>query len=161
MLPLPISPADALAQIIAPGLALLPKLLTSRDSKVMLLAIALQESGLKHRIQIMGPARGLWQFERIGVAGVLEHAASRVMALEVCEGRGVVPEPRNVHDALARDDLLACAFARLNLFTDPRPLPRAGETAAAWATYKRVWRPGKPHLHRWQENYPLAVQEVA
>ncbi len=161
MLPLPITPVDALAQIIEPGLALLPALLTTRGSKTMLLAIALQESGLKHRRQITGPARGLWQFERIAVTHVLQHAASAAMALDVCKARGVVPESRSVHDALMRDDLLACAFARLNLFTDAQPLPCVGEIAAAWATYKRVWKPGKPHLNRWQDNYPLAVEAVA
>jgi hypothetical protein len=147
---------------VTPALALLPAVLDSRDARVMLLAVALQESGLKYRRQIHGPALGLWQFEQgDGVHGVLQHATARLMALGVCEARGVVPIDHEVYAALERDDLIACAFARLLLFTDPKSSPKAGEMAAAWALYLRTWRPGRPHLSRWETNYPRAVEAVA
>ena len=46
----------------------------SPEAELLLLAIALQESGCTHRAQIKGPARGYWQFERGGgFAGILAH----------------------------------------------------------------------------------------
>ena len=83
-LPFPISPQDALTQIVRPALAMLPARMSSPQAAVQMLAQALQESRLKHRRQIRGPARGLWQFETGGIAGVLRHSASKVHARSVC-----------------------------------------------------------------------------
>ncbi|XFB08402.1 hypothetical protein AAGT13_00040, partial [Azotobacter salinestris] len=92
------------------------------------LTIGLQESGLIHRRQIGGPARGWWQFEQGGgVAGVLRHPASAGYARGVCTARKVSPEPGIVWAELEHDDTLAAAFARLLLWTDPAPLPEVGE----------------------------------
>lgn len=151
-----------LRTVVEPGLALLPSPMDSDAARVMLLAIGLQESRLIHRRQIGGPARGLWQFERGGgVVGVLRHRASAELAEDVCEQRGVEPTPAKLYEALALDDLLACAIARLLLFTDPRPLPRADAPAeAGWAYYIRNWRPGKPHRHTWDAFHAKAVDAV-
>src|SRR5688500_15339808 len=96
MLPLPISPVDAVSMIVEPALLLLPESMTSKKATCLLIAIALQESRLTYRKQLgNGPARGLWQFERAGgVAGVLSHAASKRHAIRACSERGVPPEPR-------------------------------------------------------------------
>lgn len=148
--------------VIGPGLALLPSGMDTPEARVMLLAIGLQESRMVHRRQIGGPARGLWQFERGGgVVGVLTHAASKHLAVRVCHERGVEPTSAKVYPALAVDDLLATAFARLLLFTDPRPMPRpeAGPEPA-WAYYIRNWRPGKPHRHTWDDFHAQAVASV-
>jgi len=75
---------NALTQIIRPALAELSPPLQGAGAEVMLLAIGLQESRLIHRKQIQGPARGLWQFERAGVQGVLTHPASRALAADLC-----------------------------------------------------------------------------
>ncbi len=40
-------------------------------ARVLMLAIAGQESAWKYRAQVGGPARGFWQFEVTGVDGVL------------------------------------------------------------------------------------------
>src|SRR5699024_10369063 len=70
-LPLPISLADAQTRILDPALSLLPAVMDTHQARVMLLAIALQESDLAYREQIGGPAHGLWMFERGGgVKGV-------------------------------------------------------------------------------------------
>lgn len=131
------------------------------EARVLMLAIGLQESRFQHRRQIRGPARGFWQHEAGGgTAGVLRHEASRARALRVCQARGVVPVPSIVNEALATDDLLAACFARLLLFTDPRPLPRIGDAAGAWDYYIWNWRPGKPHRHTWGELYARAVAAV-
>ena len=158
-LPLPISPADALAHIIDPALRLLPPALTSDEACVLVLAIFLQESALRTRVQDgSGPARGLGQFERGGgVVGVLQHRATEAMARALCAVRGVPATSYSVYTSLAGDDLLAAGFARLLLYTDPAPLPPLGAVDTAWAYYKRTWRPGKPRPDDWPDNYATAL----
>lgn len=149
------------AQAIAPALALLPARMKSPAAEIMLLAIGLQESRFTHRRQVRGPARGFWQFERGGgVAGVLRHPVSREHALRVCDARGVQPVPEQVYQRLEHDDVLAAAFARLLLWTDPAPLPAVGEVDRAWDLYMRTWRPGKPHRQTWDALYARAMDEV-
>lgn len=158
-------PVDAL-QAIDSALALLPQAMDSAPARVMLQAIGLQESRLTARVQIVngggqGPARGLWQFERGGgCAGVLKHSASRYWMHSVCTARGVKPSPAELWAALATDDVLAAAAARLLLFTDPKRLPVLGDIEGAWALYLRVWRPGKPHWHTWPALYAQAADVV-
>ena len=150
------------AQAIEPAFLLLPARMESREATVMLLAIGLQESRFENRRQIGGPARGFWQFERGGgVAGVLRHPASRDAALKVCDARGVSPVPEQVYQRLEFDDVLAAAFARLLLFTDPAKLPKPGDADGAWQLYLRTWRPGKPHPHTWPELYAQALEATA
>ncbi len=145
-------------EAILPALALLPARMNSPAAVALLLAIGLQESRLTHRRQIGGPARGLWQFERGGgVRGVLEHPSSKALAAAVCEARGVEPIASRVYDALEDDDVLAAAFARLLLWTDPKPLPAMGDTQAGWDCYIRTWRPGKPHRRTWDALYAQAA----
>lgn len=158
-LPLPISPADALSHIIRPALRLLPSPLTSAPAMVLVLAIFLQESGLRARVQSGGgPARGLAQFERGGgVVGVLQHDATEAMARALCAVRGVPATSYSVYTSLAGDDLLAAGFARLLLYTDPAPLPALGAADAAWAYYERNWKPGKPRPADWPDNYATAL----
>lgn len=146
---------------INPALALLPERMDTPAARVMLLSIGLQESRFTHRRQIGGPARGLWQFEQGGgVRGVLTHPASAAHARKICEARGVAPEAPAVYERLEHDDVLAAAFARLLLWTDPKTLPLIGDADAAWALYLRTWRPGKPHRQTWDVLYGQAVAEV-
>ena len=156
------TPAEVVRDsIIEPTyMGVLPGRFASRAATVLLLAIGLQESRLVFRQQIGGPARGLWQFERGGVAGVLAHAASDRFARAACLIRGVVPTAATIYDRLAHDDLLACAFARLLLYTDPRPLPAPGEVEASWSYYLRTWRPGKPHRATWDALYASAIAAI-
>ena len=99
------------------ALALLPPKMDSVEARVLLLAIALQESGFKSRRQYgNGPARGYWQFEAAGgVIGVLAHHSTASRARIVCGLRDVKPVVQDVHAALEFDDVLAAAFARLLL----------------------------------------------
>jgi hypothetical protein len=136
----------------------LPGRFASEAATVMLLAIGQQESRFAHRQQIGGPARGFWQFEeRGGVRGVLYHQATARHARAVCALRDVMPYAPSVYGALHTDDLLACAFARLLLFTDPYPLPQPGMIITAWDYYLRNWRPGKPHRSTWDTLYTSAL----
>lgn len=146
---------------IEPALALLPAKMDTPAARVMLLAIGLQESRFQHRRQIGGPARGFWQFEQGGgVRGVLTHAASAVLARQVCEVRGVAPTSAAVYGQLESDDVLAAAFARLLLWTDPAQLPALTDSKSGWDLYARTWRPGKPHPQTWPALHALAVAEV-
>lgn len=148
-------------QAIEPAFALLPAQMNSPEALVMLLAIGSQESRFRHRRQVGGPARGFWQFERGGgVAGVLSHPSSREHARRICISRGIEPVAQAVYEWLERDDVLAAAFARLLLWTDPQPLPAVNDADGSWQLYLRTWRPGKPHRHTWDALHEAAMEEV-
>lgn len=161
------SPKEALTEAIGPALGLLPAAMDTREARVMLLAIALQESRLEHRRQLgNGPARGLWQFEcgneatRGGVTGVFLHEASRYWLDRLCAARGVQFSPWHIYPALERDDVLAAGVARLLLFTDRARLPAVDDADAGWALYMRTWRPGKPHPETWARFHAEALGAV-
>ena len=153
-------------QAVHEALRLLPPAMDSKEARVMLYAIGLQESRFTHRAQVIdgggkGPARGYWQFERGGgVTGVLRHPASRFWMSSACNARNVPAQPMNVWLALENDDVLAAAAARLLLFTDPAKLPAIGEQATSLRYYLRVWRPGKPHPETWPECYKTAIEAI-
>lgn len=134
--------------------AIISESFDSPAARAMLWAVGRQEGRMEHRRQIGGPARGLWQFERGGgVKGVLTHKASKFHAIALCKARDIEPTALAVYAALADDDILACGFARLLLYTDPAslPPPRPALAQTAWAYYKRNWRPGKPHRQTWDK----------
>ena len=169
MITLPIPVPVLLQHIIAPALQMLPAKLDSAQARVMLVAIALQESKLNHRWQVLssggkGPARGLWQFElgteasKGGVWGVYLHPASAKLLREVCAQRGIPCVPRAIWQAIETDDILAAAVARLLLLTDPFSLPGLQDSGGAWRLYaQRCWRPGKPHPQTWAGYHARAV----
>lgn len=140
----------------------LPGKFRSTEATVQLLAIGLQESRFEHRVQVGGPAHGFWQFERGGgVRGVLSHEATKPYALAACAIRGCPPLAEDVYRRIVDDDLLACAFARLLLYSDPKPLPVPGQVEGAWGYYLRNWRPGKPHRSTWDGLYRQAMEAMA
>lgn len=156
-----VTPDFFLRCAIKPALDLLPVKMDSDGGKSMVLAIALQESGLEHRRQIGGPARGYCQFEVSGVRGVLAHPASKPHILHVLkaldyDGVGV-PE---CYEIIEDNDVVAAAFARLLLWTLPDPLPNAGEYDESWRQYIQCWRPGKPHRETWDQCYTTAWATV-
>jgi hypothetical protein len=156
-------------EAINPALALLPPKMDSREARVMLLAIGLQESRFMFRFQKIagrpyekGPARGFWQFERGGgVHGVMSHEATKEMAEALCHERAVPFDSVLVHARLETDDVLAAAFARLLLWADRGKLPALGAShEAAWECYVRNWRPGKPHRETWDEFHAQARAQI-
>lgn len=156
----------------------LPQQMDSWESRVLLLAIGGTESNFEHRDQldhrglpgVIGPACGFWQFElgnpakmRNGVSGVMGHQAARYWLHRAVSIADLPFEPRAVWAALTKPefDLLACALARLLLFTDPYKLPALGDEQGAWNLYaKRTWRPGKPHRERFARWYSEALRLV-
>ena len=156
------TPGQALDAAVIPALKELGSKYDSPRARVLLLAIAGQESGLEYRRQQPGPARGLWQFEQGGgVRGVLRHAASTKDAARLCLDHGVLPTPAALYSALEHDDVLAAGISRLLLWTLPGSLPTIGDENGAWAQYIEAWRPGKPHRDHWAANYRAAVSAVS
>jgi hypothetical protein len=125
-------------------------------ARCLLLAIAGQESGWSQRIQQPGgQARGYWQCEKNGgVLAALEGHDTRDELVRFCQAIDVPPGLDEVYEAIAWNDTLAYLVARLNLLLDPPPLPAIGDITASWATYLRVWKPGKPDESRWMGVYP-------
>src|SRR5688500_12110907 len=112
-------------RVVIPGaLELLPPRMDTPAARALLLAIALQESGgLKHRRQMArGPARSFWQGEITGgMILVLDHEATEEYAHAVLEllvyptsGKG---RDQRVWEAIEHNDVLACALARLLLWS--------------------------------------------
>jgi hypothetical protein len=147
------------AHTIPAAYALLPAAMCSDAATAMLLAIALQESRFEERRQIEnGPARGFWQFERGGgVRGVLTHPStephiSKVLAALRYGGATTT----DCHEAITHNDVLACVFARLLLWSMPGKLPDKHRPEKGWTQYLRGWRPGKPHPETWDGNFGVA-----
>lgn len=144
------------------AMSLLPSAMNSVNAKAMLIAIGMQESRFENRRQMYdGPARGFWQFEQGGgVRGVLSHPATKPNALAVLGRLGYSMYPTDVWNAIEHNDILACCFARLNLWWIPGALPGPGEHEKSWAYYIEGWRPGKPHRGTWDEFYDEAWQTL-
>ena len=145
------TPKDLQRVAIEPALTLLPAKMTGGFR--LLLAIALQESGITHRRQTpTGAARGFWQFEPIGIAGVESHPATAQYATEVRIALSVKRD--EVYEAIQYNDVLAAAYARLLLWRHPSALPLDEE--GAWRYYLDLWAPGQPHRHRWSKAWSAA-----
>ena len=159
------TPSDLLTNVVCPTLAKLAERwgdhIDSQAARLLLTAIAIQESGLRTRVQDdNGPGHGLWQFEPEGVADVMKHPVSGPVVDWWLHPAGVTESrtPGMVYDLLgvAPDDI-ACVLARALLLTDPKPLPDIGDEEGAWLYYQRNWRPGKPDRARWTESYHAAM----
>jgi hypothetical protein len=163
--PLPLSLADVMTTAIVPAMRELPQVMDTKLAHLLMLAIGGQESRFLFRKQLGdGPARSFWQFERGnkspvgGVWGIYLHRASMEPLRLLCRARDVAFEPRSIWAASENDDVLAAGMARLLLWTDPKPLPPAGDEASAWRYYLRTWRPGKPHPQTWSDQYGRALE---
>lgn len=156
------TPAGLLSSAIRPALAYLPAGTSSPQAESMLAAIALQESGIRHRRQVGGPARGFWQFERAGVVGVMTHAASREHAQSLRVSLAYPPRmsAQSVLEAIEHNDILAAGMARLLLWTLPGRLPLEAEAAQGWSQYLSAWRPGRPRPETWEATWRAAWAEV-
>ena len=161
---------------IIPALtALVPERMNTREAWVMMLAIALQESNLRGRVQGEniattgpypaskkgGPARGPHQFELIGVEEVCRHPASAGHMRQACATLGYRFNAADLHTAMRWDLALDCTIARLALWRHPAPLPAATERKVAWAQYVEIWRPGAERPDDWPVNWTAALAVTA
>lgn len=161
------TPDVFLRDIVDPSLKKLADwtgLVVTDQARVLVIAIAGQESGWSARRQNGGPARSYWQFEQGGgVAGLVRVAP--VLLSNVCASLDIpfsylTQNSAAVFEAMAWNDTLACCMARLLLWTDPRPLPDVGQQDAAWDYYVRNWRPGAPRPDAWPARYGTALTLV-
>lgn len=155
------TPALLDSLIIVPSLSILPSRMLSIEARTLLISIALQESSLKYRKQLGGPAKGFWQFEEGGgVRGVMSHYATSSLIPVICQDLVIEYSQEAVYNALEYNDVLACTLARSLLYTHPASLPRVMEEEKAWEYYIELWRPGKPHKETWHKNFSLARETV-
>lgn len=164
------TPLELLTLVIIPALAQLPLGMDSVRARIMLVAIALQESRIQYRRQLgNGPARGLWQFELgsiYGTAsgktwGIYVHPATRGPLMALCALHKVAFQPLAIHAELEKNDIFACGVARLLLWSDAQGLPDIDDPQGAWKLYaERTWRPGKPHPETWAKFHAQAVATV-
>lgn len=151
---------DYLARVFDTAYTLLPPTLRSPEATRMLYAIGWQESRFAKRVQVDGPARGFWQFEQSGVAGVLKHPFTQEISRDVLRDLCYpTPVAGVVHPVLAHNDVLAACFARLLLRTDMSPLPASA--AEGWEIYRRTWRPGRPRPETWDDAWAFAVAKTS
>jgi len=145
--------------ILPAALSLLPPKMDTPEARAILIAIALQETNLKHRYQIGGPALGLLQWELPQVGLVLRHEVVGPIAKNVL--KELVYEPgdpphKHIHAAMEHNDILQVAFSRLLLWPDAAPLPKRDDVQGFIATYLRVWGPGRPRLKTLPANWAEA-----
>lgn len=155
------TPKGLLTDAIDPALALLASVAGVKSdarARLLVMAIAGQESAWRYRLQVGGPARSFWQFEKGGgVRGVLTHPATQGAIRDVCAELFIICVEDVVYEAMAWNDVLGACMARLLLYTDPAPLPDAGQVNQAWEYYLRNWRPGMPHPDVWPGRYGTAM----
>lgn len=154
------SPTDFLTQVLMPGLAWLEQTVgavppPSKEARLLMLAIAGQESNWDDLQQSGGgPGRGFFQMEPPTCRDILENPASDMLATKVCMALTIVPS--RVYESLIVVPTVAVAFARLDLWCDPYPLPAYGDEAHSWHYYNTCWRPGKPRPADWPRVYAQA-----
>jgi hypothetical protein len=156
-------PVRLLNLAIVPALAELSRcgIPDTVDARRIMLAIALQESGLTNRRQVVGgtesgPAASFWQFEAGGgCKGVLTHYLTAQTMRNLCFEFNVDATPAALWEAMRYHDIIAAIAARLLIYTLPSKLPTTA--AEGWAQYTAAWRPGKPHPDKWQSCWDLAT----
>lgn len=155
------TPPQFYSLVLLPSCGLAPLSMNTQQSRLMLMAAAGQESGWTNRMQIGGPARGLWQFDMTAVLDLQAHPVCGPLVLAACAMWDVPSDPATIYEAIAWHDPLACHMARLLLWADPAPLPAVGDAAGAYACYTRVWRPGVERPAAWALVYAQATSATA
>lgn len=151
------TPSDFLTFTIEPCLRWLGGRYDSREARVLMIAIAAQESRITYRRQLGGgPARSYFQIEPQTCKAVIAKWPPAIPAL-----RQLNIEPfqttAKTQNWLEFNDFGACLIARGILAMDPLRLPEIGDEDGAWEYYcVRTWRPGKPHRHTWGGCYEQA-----
>lgn len=142
--------------------ALLPGRMETPEAKAMLLAIGLQESRFKYRVQLPnGPAHGFWQFEKAGgVRAVLTNAVTAPLIVPVLQTLQYRANEAECYAAIVHNDVLATCFARLLLWSVPGRLAGPTESQRGWENYLNGWRPGKPHRDTWDGFFAEAWRTV-
>jgi len=160
---------ETLRDLIFPAaFPLLPPKMDTVQARAMLIAIALQESRLVHRAQLVGgaaewwhsmdpPAHSYYQFEVVSIRLMLQHSIARPLLIPALSALDYpIDAPGIIHEAVRDNDILATILARALLRTVPEALPEQREQQRGWEQYLWAWRPGKPHPETWAENWRKA-----
>lgn len=153
------TPKDALNLAVRPSLRWMGAPFDSVDASRMILAAALQESGLRTRHQIGGPAHGGTQFEIIGAAEAIR--VDDLLGKHFLKRLGLPRDPEGLHRALEWSEIGMVVCSRLLLWPHPKALPSAGEQYEGWEQYYDRWKPGKPHPERWAASWAGACEAVS
>lgn len=136
------------------------------EARGLLLAIALHESNLEHRVQrkkgggeLPHLARGFWQFEEAGVRAALGHPRNGWLRT-LLPAFALPVEPKRLHTAVAYSEIAMVLLARALLWPHPQALPRVDIAAVeeAYAYYLACWRPGKRRPEDWREDWAASVR---
>ena len=129
----------------------------TEEARVMLMAIAGQESNWDARRQQGGPARSYYQFEGSG-GGLGEVFAGMPNQLRaVCDALDIPFDQATVFEAMAWNGILQTCMARFLLWCgNPNPLPAYGASKDAYVYYDSIWRPGSKRPQDWPHNYTTA-----
>lgn len=146
------------SHVIPAALSLLPGKMDTLPAHAMLLAIGLQESGFRHRIQVPKDfAHGFWQFEKNGgVKEVLENHTTSPIVTPICDLLLYPSTTAAIWTALPCDSILAAVFARSLLYIDSRSMPFENDPDKGWDIYVKRWRPGAPHREPWNDHFSHA-----
>lgn len=142
---------------------LLPSLNWTAGARIQLLATAGQESGFTARVQIPGgAARSVYQMEENGaLAAIYDNADALKMLQGVCSELAISADVATVFEAIAYNDVLATAAARIRYWISPIGIPVVGDKADALTFYCKTWAPawylrGQPEPNRWNNAYSAA-----
>lgn len=156
-------PALFLTSVLVPDLTWLeqtvgPRPPNSNEVRLLLLAIAGQESSWQDIRQVdEGAGIDPWQMQGNTVSEILANPATTALALKICLALNVKPRPGLIWDNFLSNTRLAVAFARLDLWANPAPLPPYGNQGAGYQYYLDTWRPGAPSRTRWTTVYSGAL----
>jgi hypothetical protein len=131
-----LSPKDFRRQVISPTLFTMG--FSGAAAERLLLGTALAESGLRHLVQIRGPALGLFQIEP-ATHHDLWHNYLRFRPHLATLAKLFIAPRRPLQEQLVWNMAYATAITRLIYFRDPDPLPAAEDSAGLAAYYKRVF----------------------
>jgi len=129
--------------IVEPGLLFLPEEMRAEQAAFLLTVVAGVESARTARYQIKGTAHSFFQFERIGVAGLMGQPVTSLTLRDACLTFVVPYDAQTIYDVITWCDALATICARLLLWADPKPIPEIGDVEESWVPYQPCWRPGK------------------
>jgi len=159
--------------IVQPTLAMMEahpaiRIPVTPKGNVLVMTCAGQESLWKSRRQIrIGQyhpqsvgARSYWQMEStwggpVAINDVIQDTPRQLFA--ICEDLEIPTDELSLYEACAWNDTLACALARLLLWSDPAPLPEVGDKQGSWDYYRRNWKPGVPHPSTWSARYDASL----
>jgi hypothetical protein len=112
--------------------------------RMLMLGTAATESLLRIRVQVGGPARGLWQVEYTTAKSIYEDYLKYRPEVWRSFSRGIgapgsytLPSKVEIDDRCMRDDTYCCALARLKYAWDKHSIPNTLVDIAAY--YKLVY----------------------